>query len=68
MDELHRLLDKFEIETHKLLQAAERIDPDELDPNAVKIALHQSKRVRRESNLVVRELARIRDELQPEEA
>ena len=72
MDELHRLTgltDKFEIETHKLLQAVERIDPESPEYyNAVMISLHQAKRVRKESNLLVREIARIRDELQPEEA
>lgn len=62
MDELHRVVDKLLTEADHL----ERIlDSDDLSVERVALALAASKRVRRESNLVVRALARIRDELQP---
>lgn len=63
MDELHRTTDKFERAASHLTAVARAIDPDEPDPNAVSIALAEAKRVRRESNLLVRVLAALRDEL-----
>lgn len=65
MDELHRTSDKFEKAAGRLAQAATQIDPDEPDLNAVNIALAEAKRVRRESTLLTRALARLRDQLQP---
>lgn len=64
MDELHRHLDKFERASDRLIVATERIDPDDPDPALVAIALAEAKRVRREGNLVLRQLAVIRDQLQ----
>lgn len=58
-------LEKFERAASHLTQAVRQIDPDDPDPNAVKIALAEAKRVRRESTLLTRALARIRDTLQP---
>jgi hypothetical protein len=66
MDELHHHLDKFARTADHLTQIAERIEPD--DPNVqhqISLALAEAKRVRRESNLLVRALARLRDQLQP---
>lgn len=65
MDELHHALDKFERATDHLVQITERIDPDDPDLARVAIALGTAKRVRRESNLLVRALARLRDQSQP---
>jgi hypothetical protein len=67
MDELH-LMDKFEREVDHLAVAVSKIDPDDPDPHAVNIALGQAKLVRRQSNLVVRALARFRDNLHSQEA
>lgn len=58
-------LDKFERAADHLIQVTERIDPDDPEPARVEIALGQAKRVRRESNLLVRALARLRDQSQP---
>lgn len=59
MDELHRDADKLTTEVRHLNNI---LDSDE--PN-VDLALSVAKRVRRDSNLVVRALARLRDQLQP---
>lgn len=59
MDELHRNADKLTTEVQHLNNI---LDSDE--PN-VDLALSVAKRVRRDSNLVVRALARLRDQLQP---
>lgn len=67
MDDLHRHTDKIERAANHLTQITERLDPDALDPHRIALALSEAKRVRRESNLVVRVLARLRDQLQPEE-
>lgn len=65
MDELHRNADKFERAASHLVTATRQIDADDPDPNAVNIALAEAKRVRRESTLLTRALARLRDTLQP---
>jgi hypothetical protein len=65
MDELHRTTDKFERESDILIRILERVSDDKPRPDEIEIALSQAKRVRRETNLVVRVLARIRDQLQP---
>jgi hypothetical protein len=60
--ELHRdQADKFFSEVDMLEQMLEH----DLDEDTVELALSQAKRVRREGNLVVRALARLRDQLQP---
>jgi|GraSoiStandDraft_24_1057298.scaffolds.fasta_scaffold5496500_1 hypothetical protein len=61
MDELA----KFEKAADHLIQVMERLDPDDPDPYAVQLALAEAKRVRRESTLLTRVLAKMRDELQP---
>lgn len=66
MDELHHM-DKFAREVSHLQVAVDQIDPDDPDPNAVSIALGQAKHVRRQSNLLVRALARFRDNLHTQE-
>lgn len=64
MDQLHDTLDKLFTEVDHL----ERVmDCDELDDRAAKLALSVAKRVRRDSTLLVRQLAALRDQLQPEE-
>jgi len=63
MDEL----DKLVREVDHLRVATSQIDRDDPDPNAVNIALGVAKRVRRQSNLTVRALARIRDDLHTQE-
>lgn len=65
MDELHRTTDKFEKAADRLVQTASQIDTADPNPDAVSIALAEAKRVRRESTLLTRALARIRDQLQP---
>jgi hypothetical protein len=66
--ELHRLTDKFEDESDILIRMLERLEEDPSE-TALSIALSQAKRVRRESNVLVRALARERDnKLQPQEA
>lgn len=65
MDEVHRATDSFERTADHLATAVAQIDPADPDPDAINIALAQAKRVRRESNVVVRALARLRDQLQP---
>lgn len=59
MNELHEALDKLFTEVDHL----DRITACD-EPN-VQLALSVAKRVRRETNVVVRALARQRDQLQP---
>jgi 3-hydroxy-3-methylglutaryl CoA synthase len=66
MDELQEALHKFEKAADALGQTASRVS--ESDEDSIRIALGQAKRVRRESNVVVRALARIRDNLHSQEA
>lgn len=61
MDELHRSADKFFKEADLLDRFLEH-DPDARD---IELVLAQAKRVRRDANMVVRALARLRDQLQP---
>lgn len=63
MNELHRATDKFERASEHLIQIVEGIDPDDPDPVRIDIALSQAKRVRRESTILVRALARLRPQL-----
>ena len=63
MNELHRATDKFEEANRRLETVLGRIDPN--NPDEVGLALAEAKRVRRESNILVRALARLRDQLQP---
>jgi hypothetical protein len=62
MDELHRAADKLFTEVDHLDRA---LDRDELDEQALALALAAAKRVRRDATLLVRLLAAERDELQP---
>lgn len=62
MDELHEVLDKFFTEVDHLDNILDHDDPDEV---RVALALSVAKRVRTDSTLVVRALARLRDQLQP---
>lgn len=67
MDELHEADDAID----KLLTEAdhlERIAANDLTPEGIDLALSVAKRVRRDATLVVRVLARLRDELQPRRA
>jgi hypothetical protein len=64
-NEMQKEIDKFEKAAARLTHVARQIDADEPDPNAVNIALAEAKRVRRESTLLTRALARLRDQLQP---
>lgn len=64
MDELHRTTDKFERESDLLIRMLERV-PEDPSREHVDLTLSQAKRVRRESNLVVRALARLRDSYSP---
>ena len=71
MDELQRATHKFFREIEHLsaaLDNAHAWPPDgEPDIHTVDLMLSQAKRVRRESTLLVRALARHRDQLQPQE-
>lgn len=62
MDQLHAACDKLFTEVDHLDRI---LDVDELSQERVELALSVAKRVRRDSNLVVRALARLRDQLQP---
>lgn len=64
MDELHGITDKFDKESDLLIRLLERV-PEDPTPHQVELALSQAKRVRRESNIVVRALARLRDSYSP---
>jgi hypothetical protein len=68
MDQLHETLDKLLTESDHLRVLTEWDEGEEPVLAQVRIALSVAKRVRRESNLVVRQLAALRDELQPQEA
>lgn len=61
--EVERQADKLdrEIEILEIMLAAE----DKLTLDQVKLGLRQAKRVRDESTLLVRSLAKLRDDLQP---
>lgn len=61
MDEQER----FEKAANHLIQVMKRVDFENPDPHAVQLALAEAKRVRRESTLLTKVLARLRDELQP---
>lgn len=62
MDELHESLDKLFAEVEHLDRISTLVESGATDVN-LQLALAQAKRVRRGSNLVVRALARIRDQL-----
>lgn len=64
MDQLHRSADKLFTDIDHLDRL---LDPEELDAERVDLALSVAKRVRRESTLLVRLLASLRDQLQPKE-
>lgn len=61
MTELHRQADKLRTDLHHLEDLLESCESEE----AVELALSVAKRVRRNSNLLVRQLAELRDKLQP---
>lgn len=65
MDQLHETLDKLFTEADYLSNLTEWDEGDTPEPEQVRIALSVAKRVRRESTLVVRLLASLRDQLQP---
>lgn len=65
MDELQEVLHKFERETDHLLHLTD--EHGGFTDEYIDLALSQAKRVRRESTLLVRALARHRDQLQPKE-
>lgn len=62
MDQLHRSADKLADDSRHLTHI---FLGEELDPDEVELALSVAKRVRRESTLLVRLLASLRDQLQP---
>jgi len=62
MDELHRSADKFHRESTILI---EMLDVEDVSREHAELLLFQAKRVRREANILVRAIARERDELQP---
>ena len=64
MSELQEALHKFE----RVAEDLRRMKVDHGDPNSISIALGLAKRVRRESTVLVRELARTRDNLHSQEA
>lgn len=66
MDELQDTLHKFEKASADLRAATEKMNPS--DPRSVRITLVVAKRVRTTSNLLVRALARTRDNLHSQEA
>lgn len=68
MDELQETLHKFDRAAAGLGVAINQIDTADPDPDAINIALAQAKKVRRESNIVVRALARLRDHRHSQEA
>lgn len=61
MDQLHRSADKLFTEIDHL----EAVLPEEGTGQDVELALSVAKRVRRESTILVRLLASLRDQLQP---
>ena len=64
--ELHRQADKFARDAKLLKQQIDAIDGESTE-RSVSLALSTAKRVRRDANVVTRELARTLDELQPKE-
>ncbi len=65
MDQLHESLDKLFTEVDHLAVLTEWDEGDTVAPEQVRIALSVAKRVRRNVNLTVRQLAVLRDQLQP---
>jgi prefoldin subunit 5 len=65
LDEVHAQAARFEREVDLLGIQIDRLDGDRPSPEQVALAVSEAKRVRRESNLLVRTLARLRDNLQP---
>ena len=65
MDELHRAADKLDRAARDLDAAVAKLDPD--DERSIRLTLGVAKRVRRDSNLLVRAIARIRDDLHTQE-
>ena len=66
MDELQEAFHKFEKSAHELEWAGDCLNAD--DERSVALTLGVAKRVRRNSNILVRELARARDNLHSQEA
>jgi hypothetical protein len=66
MTELHEAIDKLFAQVDHLDHVLG--DADELNEEQVILALSVAKRVMRQSNLTVRALARLRDQLQPRRA
>lgn len=62
MEELHRVADKVFTEVDHLERA---LDSDDLDTDRIALALAAAKRVRRDATILVRQLASLRDQLQP---
>lgn len=66
MDEVHRAADNLFTEVDHLERILGRWDdPDDLTYEAIRLALSVAKRVRDDSTLLVRALARLRDQVQP---
>lgn len=63
MDQLHRSADKLKTDTTHLETLSQRIDLEDPSSDEVELALSVAKRVRRESTLLVRLLASLRDQL-----
>lgn len=63
--ELHRTADKFDEEATILLDLIDGIEEGSPSIERVELALAEAKRVRRESTVLVRQLAELRDQLQP---
>jgi hypothetical protein len=63
MDELHDSIDKLFTELDHLARVVER--EEAFDPENVDLALALAKRVRSRSTILIRSLAKVRDELQP---
>lgn len=62
MDQLHRSADKLASEANLLSRT---LRSDTSDEDVVAVALASAKRVRRESTIIVKLLASLRDQLQP---
>ena len=65
MDELHGAADKLLAEADHLDRMLAKIEDNPEDEDAVMLALSAAKRVRRESSILVKCLAILRDDLQP---
>lgn len=66
-DQLYQILDKLQEELEILDQMEWWMREHTPTKEEVDVAVSQAKRVRRQSNLLVRELAKYRDNLQPKE-